>query len=238
MTLADADAAARPADPARGARRAGARSRARRVVMRAPAPRRDPRADRHRQERARASRSPSGSTARSSTAIRPPSIAASTSAPTRCRSPSGAASRTTSIDVADPTEEYTAARYAREAAAAIRDITARGRLPILVGGTGFYYRALTRGLFPGPGRDAALRARLERDRRSRAASSVCTACCARVDPASARAHSAARSEAAGPRARGLLPDRPAADRALRRHARRRLPDYDVVADRAADSRRS
>jgi tRNA dimethylallyltransferase len=34
-------------------------------------------------------------------------------------------------------------------------------MPILVGGTGFYYRALTRGLFPGPGRDPALRARLE-----------------------------------------------------------------------------
>jgi len=65
------------------------------------------------------------------------------------------------IDVADPTEEYTAARYAREAAEAIRDIHARGRLPILAGGTGFYYRALTRGLFPGPGRDAALRERLE-----------------------------------------------------------------------------
>ena len=65
------------------------------------------------------------------------------------------------IDVADPTEEYTAARYAREAAAAIRDIHARGRLPILAGGTGFYYRALTRGLFPGPGRCAPLRQRLE-----------------------------------------------------------------------------
>jgi tRNA dimethylallyltransferase len=66
------------------------------------------------------------------------------------------------IDVADPTEEYSAARYAREAAAAVRDITARGRLPILVGGTGLYFRALTRGFFPGPGRDEALRARLER----------------------------------------------------------------------------
>ncbi len=66
------------------------------------------------------------------------------------------------VDVADPTEEYSAARYAREAAAAIRDITRRGRLPILVGGTGLYYRALTRGFFPGPSRDAALRARLER----------------------------------------------------------------------------
>ena len=68
------------------------------------------------------------------------------------------------VDVADPTEEYSAARYARDAAAAIRDITARGKLPILVGGTGLYYRALTRGFFPGPGRDTALRARLERDR--------------------------------------------------------------------------
>ncbi|HVB36924.1 MAG TPA: tRNA (adenosine(37)-N6)-dimethylallyltransferase MiaA [Vicinamibacterales bacterium] len=65
------------------------------------------------------------------------------------------------IDVADPEEEYTAARYAREATGVIESVAARGRLPILVGGTGFYYRALTRGLFPGPGRDAALRGRLE-----------------------------------------------------------------------------
>src|ERR671919_688568 len=71
------------------------------------------------------------------------------------------------IDVADPREEYSAARYAREAAAVIRDITARGLLPILVGGTGFYYRALTRGLFPGPSRDTAIRARLEKVARVR-----------------------------------------------------------------------
>ena len=64
------------------------------------------------------------------------------------------------IDVADPLEEYTAARYAKEATTVIRDILARGRLPIIAGGTGFYFRALTRGLFPGPGRDEALRARL------------------------------------------------------------------------------
>ena len=50
------------------------------------------------------------------------------------------------VDVVDPTEEYSAARYARDAAAVIRDISRRGRLPILVGGTGFYFRALTRGL--------------------------------------------------------------------------------------------
>ena len=66
------------------------------------------------------------------------------------------------VDVADPTDVYSAARYAREAATTIREITGRGRLPIVVGGTGLYYRALTRGLFEGPGRDAALRARLER----------------------------------------------------------------------------
>jgi tRNA dimethylallyltransferase len=66
------------------------------------------------------------------------------------------------IDVAEPTEEYSAARYAREAAAAVRDITSRGRLPILVGGTGLYYRALVRGFFPGPARDTGMRARLER----------------------------------------------------------------------------
>ena len=65
------------------------------------------------------------------------------------------------IDIADPTDDYTAAQYARDAAAAIRDIHSRGRLPILAGGTGFYFRALTRGLFPGPGRDEVLRRRLE-----------------------------------------------------------------------------
>ena len=65
------------------------------------------------------------------------------------------------IDIAEPTDQYTAAQYARDAAAAIREIHGRGHLPILVGGTGFYFRALTRGLFPGPGRDAALRRRLE-----------------------------------------------------------------------------
>ena len=71
------------------------------------------------------------------------------------------------IDVADPTEVYTAAQFARDAAAVIREIHARNRLPILVGGTGFYYRALTRGLFPGPGADDDLRERLDRiaDRR-------------------------------------------------------------------------
>jgi tRNA dimethylallyltransferase len=66
------------------------------------------------------------------------------------------------IDIADPTDVYTAARFALDAERAIREIHARGKLPILVGGTGFYYRALTRGLFPGPAADDSLRARLDR----------------------------------------------------------------------------
>ena len=65
------------------------------------------------------------------------------------------------IDIVEPTDVYTAARYVRDAVAAIEEIYARGRWPILVGGTGLYYRALVRGLFPGPGADAGMRARLE-----------------------------------------------------------------------------
>ncbi len=66
------------------------------------------------------------------------------------------------IDVADPTDVYTAAQFARDAARVIREIHERGHLPVLVGGTGFYYRALARGLFPGPGADEGLRRRLNR----------------------------------------------------------------------------
>jgi tRNA dimethylallyltransferase len=65
------------------------------------------------------------------------------------------------VDIVPPTEAYSAARYAADAERVIRDITARGKLPILVGGTGLYYRALTRGMFPGPARDETLRARLQ-----------------------------------------------------------------------------
>jgi tRNA dimethylallyltransferase len=65
------------------------------------------------------------------------------------------------IDVAEPTAVYTAAQFAHDAARLIREIHGRGRLPIVAGGTGFYYRALTRGLFPGPGANDELRARLD-----------------------------------------------------------------------------
>jgi len=65
------------------------------------------------------------------------------------------------IDVADPDAEFSAAEYGRLARAAVRDIVARGRLPIVVGGTGLYLRALLHGLFDGPSRDADYRRRLE-----------------------------------------------------------------------------
>ena len=88
------------------------------------------------------------------------------------------------VDVADPTEAYTAARYADDAAGVVREVHARGRMPVLAGGTGFYFRALTRGLFPGPGRDPRLRERLERAERRRGPGFL-HRMVARVDPASA-----------------------------------------------------
>jgi tRNA dimethylallyltransferase len=65
------------------------------------------------------------------------------------------------IDIREPDEEFSAADYARLARGAVEDVRDRGRLPILVGGTGLYLRALLVGLFEGPSRDPALRERLE-----------------------------------------------------------------------------
>ncbi len=64
------------------------------------------------------------------------------------------------IDILDPDELCTAGAYARLARNTIGEISSRGRLPILAGGTGFYLRALLEGLFEGPVRDQALRDRL------------------------------------------------------------------------------
>lgn len=65
------------------------------------------------------------------------------------------------IDVLDPSEAYSAGRFARDAAAAIDAVLARGRLPLLVGGTLLYLRALRDGLAELPRADAAVRARLD-----------------------------------------------------------------------------
>ena len=83
------------------------------------------------------------------------------------------------------------------------------------------------GCFPGPARDDALRARLDASPAARGVESL-HRWLTRVDPRVGAPHPAARSEAAGARARGLPADRPAADRSFRARRRRRLPDYDVL----------
>ncbi len=69
------------------------------------------------------------------------------------------------IDVVAPDAYFTAGQYARLARSAAREITARGRLPIVCGGTGLYLRAMLDGLFAGPERDESLRERLRRRKR-------------------------------------------------------------------------
>lgn len=65
------------------------------------------------------------------------------------------------IDILDPEERYSAGRFAVLAEAAISEIAARGSLPVLVGGSGLYLRALLEGIAPIPPVDPAVRARLE-----------------------------------------------------------------------------
>ncbi len=65
------------------------------------------------------------------------------------------------IDIIDPTEAYSAAAFRKDALRLMADITARGKVPLLVGGTMLYYKALREGLSPLPQADAALRAELD-----------------------------------------------------------------------------
>jgi tRNA dimethylallyltransferase len=66
------------------------------------------------------------------------------------------------IDVCDPSEAYSAGRFRRDALELIGSIRARGRLPLLVGGTMLYFRALTRGIAPLPEADPVVRAAIDR----------------------------------------------------------------------------
>jgi tRNA dimethylallyltransferase len=66
------------------------------------------------------------------------------------------------FDCIDPSEYMTAGEYARQARRVLGEISGRGHLPIVVGGTGLYLRALLEGLFPGPQRSEELRERLRK----------------------------------------------------------------------------
>jgi tRNA dimethylallyltransferase len=88
------------------------------------------------------------------------------------------------IDVVDPTEAYSAARFAADASAAIGAIRARGRVPIVAGGTMLYFRALTEGLSDLPGADWSIRAAIDREAAARGWPAL-HAELAEVDPATA-----------------------------------------------------
>ena len=88
------------------------------------------------------------------------------------------------IDVIDPTEAYSAARFAREALATIAAIRGRGRVPIVAGGTMLYFKALSEGLSALPGADPAVRAELDA-RAAREGWPALHAELARVDPVTA-----------------------------------------------------
>jgi tRNA dimethylallyltransferase len=88
------------------------------------------------------------------------------------------------LDVAEPDEPFTAGEFSRQARAAIADIAGRGKLPIVVGGTGLYLRALLVGLFPGPERSEELRQRL-RARAALRGSAYLHRILLRLDPAAA-----------------------------------------------------
>ncbi len=65
------------------------------------------------------------------------------------------------IDIIDPTQTYSAAAFRKDALRLMADITSRGKVPLLVGGTMLYYKALREGLSPLPQADATLRAELD-----------------------------------------------------------------------------
>ena len=92
------------------------------------------------------------------------------------------------VDVADPWETFSTARWVRMADEAVLDIHARGRTPVVSGGTVLYLKALLEGLFEGPAADLDLRSRLKAEAQGRGLPAL-HARLAEVDPtAAARIH--------------------------------------------------
>ena len=91
------------------------------------------------------------------------------------------------ISIADPLEDFSAARFGKLADAAIADIQSRGKRVVVVGGTGLYLRVLLHGVMPGPSRDEALRAELETFA-DREGNEALHARLAKVDPVTAAKH--------------------------------------------------
>ncbi|HEK86536.1 MAG TPA: tRNA (adenosine(37)-N6)-dimethylallyltransferase MiaA [Candidatus Aminicenantes bacterium] len=67
------------------------------------------------------------------------------------------------IDILEAEEQFSAADFARLAVETIEEVSEKGHLPIVVGGTGLYHKALVEGLFPGPGRDPSWRQKLRQE---------------------------------------------------------------------------
>ena len=71
------------------------------------------------------------------------------------------------IDIIEPTQSYSAAQFSADAARLMREIAGRGRIPLRVGGTMLYFKALREGLSELPQADAAVRAAIEADAKER-----------------------------------------------------------------------
>ena len=127
------------------------------------------------------------------------------------------------IDILDPSEHYNAARFASDARRLIDEIRGRGRLPLLVGGTMLYFKALREGMDDLPAADPLLRAALEAEAAERGWPAMHQEL-ARVDPVTA--------------ARLPPTDAQRIQRALEvwRQTGRALADWHGTADRAASAR--
>lgn len=90
------------------------------------------------------------------------------------------------IDHVEPQRPYSAGEFARDARAVLQRLRQRQKLPVLVGGTGFYLDAVLNGLFPGPRRDANLRRRLQESAAKNRAGHLWRML-ARLDPLAAQA---------------------------------------------------